>query len=445
MSWGVLFRVRQYLKGSLWVFPLVGAICGPLLALIDHHIEGAVTIPAASQYSASTASTLLTTIVGAMVGLTGFVVTVSVLAIQMATGTFSARYMRIWYRDRMLKAVLTVLVGTLTFSFALLRGVGSNFVPNVGVDVAGFLVVLSLVLFLFFLDRFIHRLRPVAVAGLVGRMGRKVIASVSEVAEADTPSVEIVEREPALVVKSGKAGAIQAIDVRGLIAWAGQQDCQLVIQGAVGDFVATGDPLIEVFGTDSLQVGTELRLRGMIALGLERTLEQDPAFCMRIMVDVAIRALSAAVNDPTTAVQVLDHLEDLLRLIGSTPLCGGLVYRDGTGVARVMMPGRKWEDYLALAVTEIREYGAGAIQVVRRLRAMLEDLREVVRPEHRPRVDAELARLDATVSAGFGGSVDRDQAMSRDRQGIGGPQESRPPRGGALGSAVRPHAGGVDG
>ncbi len=85
-----------------------------------------MTVPAASQYSASTASTLLTTIVGAMVGLTGFVVTVSVLAIQMATGTFSARYMRIWYRDRMLKAVLTVLVGTLTFSFALLRGVGSN-------------------------------------------------------------------------------------------------------------------------------------------------------------------------------------------------------------------------------------------------------------------------------------------------------------------------------
>jgi hypothetical protein len=97
-----------------------------------------------------------------MVGLTGFVVTVTVLAIQMATGTFSARYMRIWYRDNLLKATLAVLAGTLAFSFSLLRQVTSNQSPNIGVSVAGFLMVLSLVLFLLFFDRFIHRLRPVA-------------------------------------------------------------------------------------------------------------------------------------------------------------------------------------------------------------------------------------------------------------------------------------------
>ena len=424
LSWGVLFRVRQYLKGSLWFFPLIGAICGPLLAVVVHKLDATVTLPANWQYSASTASTLLTTIVGAMVALTGFVVTVSVLAIQMATGTFSARYMRIWYRDRMLKAVLTVLVGTLTFSFALLRGVNSNHVPDIGVSAAGFLVVVSLVLFLFFLDRFIHRLRPVAVAGLVSRMGRKVIASTAGAAEADTAAGDISDRAPILVVKSRKAGSIQAIDVRGMTSWAAKHDLQLVLQGAVGDFVATGEPIVEVFG-GSLPASTEPRLRGMIALGLERTLEQDPAFCIRIMVDVAIRALSAAVNDPTTAVQVLDHLEDLLRLIGSTPLLGEQVYKDGPGAARVMVPGREWGDYLALAVTEIREYGARSIQVMRRLRAMLEDLREVVTPENRPLVDAELARLDATVVVGLGNSVDQDRAGSRDRQGIGGPQESR--------------------
>ena len=89
------------------------------------------------------------------------------------------------------------------------------------------------------------------------------------------------------------------------------------------------------------------------------------------------------------------------------------------------MPGRKWEDYLTLAVTEIREYGSGAIQVARRLRAMLEDLRESVRPEHRPAVEAELKRLGATVTAGSGGSVDHDRAEARDRQGIGGPAEDR--------------------
>ena len=78
------------------------------------------------------------------------------------------------------------------------------------------------------------------------------------------------------------------------------------------------------------------------------------------MVDVAIRALSAATNDPTTAVQVLNHLEDLLRLIGSTPLRGHMTFQDGSGTSRRVIPGRKWEDHLTLAVTEIREYGSGA-------------------------------------------------------------------------------------
>jgi uncharacterized membrane protein len=85
------------------------------------------------------------------------------------------------------------------------------------------------------------------------------------------------------------------------------------------------------------------------------------------------------------------------------------------------MPGRTWADYLALAVTEIREYGSGSIQVTRRLRAILEDLQESVRPEHRQAVDAEIAKLDATVGTGFAGSVDEVQARARDRQGIGGP------------------------
>jgi uncharacterized membrane protein len=425
MSWGVIFRTREYLKGSLWFYPLIGAIVGPLVALITRQVDTSVTVPEALRYTPSAASTVLTTIVGASVGLTGFVVTVTVLAIQMATGTFSARYMRIWYRDPLLKGVLALLAGTLTFSFSLLRQVGSTQVPNIGVSVAGILMALSLVLFLLFFDRFIHRLRPVAVAGLVGRASLQIFSSLSGAVEAGTVSADIAEDDPVLVVRSGKAGSIQAIDVRGLVAWASRHDRQLVLQSTVGDFVSRGEPVMEVFGGGPASAEAGRQLRGMIALGLERTLEQDPAFCIRIMVDVAAKALSAAINDPTTAVQVLDHLENLLRLIGSTPLRGRLTFRDGSGTSRLVMPGRKWEDYLTLAVTEIREYGSTAIQVMRRLRAMLEDLRESVRPEFRPAVEAELARLHATVTASFAGSVDKDRALARDRQGIGGPAEDR--------------------
>ena len=162
----------------------------------------------------------------------------------------------------------------------------------------------------------------------------------------------------------------------------------------------------------------------MVALGDERTVEQDPAFAIRIMADIAVKALSAAINDPTTAVQALDHLETVLRLLGSTPLHGPLTFQDQQGTARLLMPGRTWQDYLALANTEIREYGSSSIQVMRRLRALLEDLQGSVRPENRPAVDAELAKLDPTIAVGFAGSVDKDQAQVRDRQGIGGPSPS---------------------
>jgi uncharacterized membrane protein len=421
MSFAVLFRAREYLRGSLWFFPLVGAIFGILLALLTKQADTSVTVPKGLQYTPSTASTVLTTIVGATVGLAGFVVTVTVLAIQMATGTFSARYMRIWYRDRLLKAVLTVLVGTLTFSFSLLRQVTATRAPNIGVTTAGSLLVLSLVLFLLFFDRFIHRLRPVEVAALVGQVAERTINTVTRAAEVDTESTRTAAGEPLLTVSSRRHGSIQAIDARGLVRWATRQHLLLVVLAAVGDFVTRGQPVIAVYGDRTPPAHASRQLQRMVALGVERTVEQDPAFAIRIMADIAVKALSAAINDPTTAVQALDHLETVLRLLGSTPLHGPLTFLDREGSARLLMPGRTWEDYLTLAVTEIREYGSSSIQVMRRLRALLEDLQESVLPQNRPAVDAEIAKLDPTIAAGFAGSVDKDQALVPDRQGIGGP------------------------
>jgi uncharacterized membrane protein len=421
MSWAVLFRAREYLKGSVWFYPLIGAILGSLLALLTHQADTSVTVPQAWQYTPSTATTVLSTITGATVGLAGFVVTVTVLAIQMATGTFSARYMRIWYRDRMLKGVLTVLAGTLTFSFSLLRQVGAKQVPNIGVSIAGLLLVLSLVLFLLFFDRFIHRLRPVAVAALVGQTARRTITTVTQAAEVGTASAPIDAGDPVLMVPSRRDGSIQAIDARGLIRWASRHHHVLAVQAAVGDFVTTGQHMIAVYGNGSVPAHADRQLQRMVALGVERTVEQDPAFAIRIMADIAVKALSAAINDPTTAVQALDHLGNVLRLLGSTSLHGPLTFRDREGTPRLLMPGRTWEDYLTLAVTEIREYGSGSVQVMRRLRALLEDLHESARLENRPAVAAEIAKLDTTTAAGFTSSVDKEQAQRSDRQGIGGP------------------------
>lgn len=408
--------------------PVIGGLVGVALGIADPWLERLGT-PSGWDYSQTTALTVLSTDVGASVGLTGFVVTVSILVVQMATGSFSARYMRIWYRDPILKAVLAVLVGTFIFSYSLLRQVGESTVPNVGVSLAGVFLGVGMLLFLVFLDRVVHRLRPVKVAALTAEAGRDALRSMAEAAshprqaETDAELAQLQAREPGIVVRSSRAGSLQAIHLDGLVGWATRNDCTLLLRHATGDFVSTGVRILEVYGTPSRERLDAHRLHGMIAYGTERTIEQDPAFALRVMVDVAIRALSSAVNDPTTAVQVLNHLEDTLSLIGTTPgLTGRWEFRDPAGTLRLVMPARRWEDFLALGVTEIRHYGAASIQVVRRLRAMLETLEETVLPEYVPAVEEELARLDGVVASHWADSPDAAMAAWADMQGVGGPR-----------------------
>ena len=421
--WALDFKTRQYLKGSLWFLPLLGGITGALLGLLEPVLTREITVPTALEYSASTATSLLAAIVGATAALTGFVVTVSVLVVQMATSSFSARYMRLWYRDKILQVLLAMLVGTFTFSFTLLAGVEENSVPHVGVTVTGVLMTADLFLFLFFLDRFVHRLRPVAVAALVATAGRRAFESVVRAASRqDAPEIvhepPEIPGEPAFIVRSRSAGSIQAIDFSRLARFAREHRCTLVLNHVVGDFVPAGAGVIRVYGTEPSAERDEQRLRGMIVLGVERTIEQDPAFAVRIMVDIAIKALSPAVNDPTTAVQVINHLGDLLHRIGATDFRAAAPAEPGTG--RVLIAARGWQQYLALGVTEIRAYGASSVQVARRLRAMLEELHGAVLPEHRPAVADELVRLEAAVALALGPSPDFDRASEADKQGLGG-------------------------
>lgn len=424
MTWSVAFRLRRYLRESLWVVPLVGGALGWGLGLLFADVGAISNLTTRWQYSPSTAEAVLAAVVAASVGLIGFVVTVSVLIVQMATGTFSARYMRIFYRDWAFKAVLAVLIATFTFAYVLMRRVEDDDVPNLGVTLAGILLASGVLLFVIFLDRAIHRLRPVAVAALVAKAGRKALHEVlEEAARPDAPAVVPAPfhapGEPTLVVRLTRGGAIQAIDIRGLGRWAHVNGSLVVLRHPIGDFVSAGATLIEVYGGDP-GPSAENELRAMVALGVERTIEQDPAFAVRIMVDIAIRALSPAVNDPTTAVQVLDHLEDLLRLVGQTDLsdrASPLAEMD----SGLVIPVRRWDDYLTLSVTEIREYGDTSIQVVRRLRAMLDELSESVLPERQEAVRRELGRLDQAVAAKWGETVDHDLAGRSDRQGVGGP------------------------
>jgi uncharacterized membrane protein len=429
MTWATRFRIREYLRESLWVVPSLGAVVGILGAAILIAIDSHVKVPSSWAYSPSTASTVLSAIVGAVAALTGFVVTVTVLVVQMASGTFSPRSMRLWYRDPVLKGALALLVGTLAYSFSLLRRIESAFVPDLGVTLAGLLLIVGLVIFVLFLNRFVHLLRPAAVAALVAKgVSRSLdddIARTRDLGSIFGGPPEGIAEPVALTVRSTRPGAVQALDLRGMARWADRHQCLVVMRHSVGEFVQAGDLLFEVYG-DPGQADAAVRgLRGLVALGIERTIEQDPAFALRVMVDVASKALSPAINDPTTAVQVLDYLGDSLRVIGEADLSAP-TWQSGAAKRGVVVPVRRWEDFLALGITEIREFGSTSIQVLRRMRAVLEKLLQEVRPENRAAVKAEIARLDATVAAAFSGSTDRDWAGIADSQGLGGPERLGP-------------------
>ena len=185
----------------------------------------------------------------------------------------------------------------------------------------------------------------------------------------------------------------------------------------VGDFIATDEPLFHLYGSAaSLDEG---QLKSAVAFGPERTLEQDPTFAFRIIVDIALKALSPAINDPTTAVIAIDQLHRLLRKAGNKNLRTDEIL-DKSGQLAVIFRTPNWQDFVHLAFTEIRHCGAQNIQVVRRLRAMVENLVQTL-PEHRhPVLYQELELLDRAIKENFRYPEDLALARMGDAQGLGG-------------------------
>jgi uncharacterized membrane protein len=418
-SWASRFRVRQYVKSSLWFVPLLGGLLGLALAFADLAIDPHVQLPADFTYSSGTASSVLSTIVGAMVGLLGFVVTIGVLVVQTATGTLSPRFMRLWYRDPLQKVVLATFSGTFTFAFTLLRKVDDAHVPSIGVTIAGVLVTVSLFMLLVFLDRFTHVLRPVAVGDLMVRYGLAAMRPPAAIPGATPRDIPCPPRiQPDLAVRSDRGGVVQAVNVRGLFETAQKHRCRIVLTRPPGAFVSIGATVAEVYGDGDLPDPVDIA--GLVALGIERTIDQDPAFALRILVDIAIRALSPAVNDPTTAIQMLNHIEIFIEAVTERGhRVGAFALVDPDGVERLVAPSRSVEDFLLLATTEIMDYGGRSIQVCRRLLALFDSLDVIIDPADRPALQTQRARLDALVTANF---AESEQMLARraDGQGIGG-------------------------
>jgi uncharacterized membrane protein len=423
MSWRTRWRIYEYVRNSIWIVPLVfSAIAialGIVLPNVDEHTRTTIGISFGSDASRS----LLGAIAGGMITFTGFVFSILLLAVQFGSSQFSPRMLRRFLRDPTTKIALGAFMATFLYALTVLRVVGTaehpNFVPNNSISVALLLLLLSMLMFLRLITRTTQGLRVAAVLRGLGRDARRVIDRVypEPVAVGDDALEPPPPPTPARpVVYGGAPGVIQSVDSEGLIERARGADAVVELVPRIGDLIATDSVLFQVHG-DGDAIDDDW-LQGAVAIGDERTMRQDPAFAFRLLADISAKALSPGVNDPTTSIQALDQIELLLRQIGGRRLTPG-IGRDTSGTVRFAYAARSWEDYLSLAIDETRHFGEGSVQVLRRLRALLQDLRDAVPKFRRAAIDAELELLDAAAARAFAERGDQLAAAARDRQGLG--------------------------
>jgi uncharacterized membrane protein len=321
--------------------------------------------------------------------------------------------------DRTIKYCVGIFVFTLLFSISAQNRIEKE-VSQLVAFVAASLGITCFAAFFYLIDHASRLLRPVSILSLVGNKGLDVIAKVYP-----EPSLGPGIRESrcdargepsAIVAYTGSSGIVVSVDIPVLMAEAKSGQAVIEFAPQVGDFVAFGEPLFLIYGDDAVDTD---RLRNAVDLGSERTMEQDPTFAFRITIDIALRALSAAINDPTTAVLAIDQLHRMLRAVGERHLRTDELH-DEEGRLRVIFRTPNWEDFVYLTFREIRRSGSGNFQVVRRLRSMIDNLLQTL-PAHRlPAIAEELKLLDREIEQKFLYPEDLALARIGDPQGLGG-------------------------
>lgn len=322
-----------------------------------------------------------------MTSLLALVFTIITVIIQLATGQYSARALRTLYMDRPTHFTIGIFVTTITYSLMVLPSVSSENDPlGVTVMVAVLLAVLSVVTFAIFAHHVAHLIRVGSLTATMAGDTRSVIDRemphpVSRETEAPTASGPPKER-PSRSVYTTTSGSLVDVDEAALLRAAQVMDGVIEVVPVIGDYLPDGATLFRIWGSDT----SHDALRQSVTLDVERTLNRDVAWGLRLLVDVCVRALSPGINDPTTAVQSLDRIHDLLRLL-ATRAMPKTQWFDPEGELRVLMHSPNWEDFVALGTDEVRQAGAQQLQVVRRLRALLLDVRDVAPPGRRPPLD----------------------------------------------------------
>jgi uncharacterized membrane protein len=420
-----VMRRRGRSRLPTWQIPAIYAVTAIVVGLVLPRLESAVLGDMRWGLSPNAAVAIFSSVGSGMIAMTGIVFSLAFVMVQFSATAYSPRIVMWLARDPVLWHAVGVFSATFLyalFAIAWVDRAGGGNTPFVSTWLVFGLLLASVGMFIALIEKLtllqIHRM-----LAFTADHGRRVVDETYPPLESPAALCDPDEYARLPLVQTlkhvGRPAALQALDVPALLALASGAQAVIVVTAAVGDTLVEGMPMAEV--RDARTSVDEALLRAAFLTGEERTFEQDPKYAIRLLVDIAIRALSPAVNDPTTAVQALAHIEDLLRRLGNRRLEIG-AHRDGSGALRVVVPHPSWENFLDLAFDEIRHYGADSVQVMRRMKALVPDLLAAVPVERWPAVRHHERRVDAAIARAFPDEEEKAEASVEDRQGLGSPR-----------------------
>lgn len=397
-------RLRGYLATSLWALPgamLLLSVAGAIAStLLDRVLTDDVRWIGWLFFTGSpeAAREIFSAIAGSMLTITGVVFSITMLVLQLASTQFSPRTLRTFLRDVPSKVALGTFVGTFAYALIGLSTVRSTddleFVPRLTVTLAFFFVLTSLAMFLHYIH---HTAQRIQVTSIIKSIGEETIAAIEGNLPSESPEPRPVwdrRTELPFILRSRHAGVIQYVSADKIVRLARQYDVVVELMRPVGSFVPLDTPLLRT--SRSLGDKEKSELLSHVTIGTERTVDQDIGFGFRELTDIALRALSPAMNDATTAINVIDAEHDLLLRIGkrADPVD---VHADEDGEPRLLVVSREWEDYLSMTLGEIAVAGAGYARVEQRLAEMVADLEQEL-PSERASVARQVASGHARVT-----------------------------------------------
>ncbi len=416
-----LSKLLIHIRSSLWFVPVLCVLAGAALSFGTIALDRVLdykAIPKSINVGPDAATVILTTIAASMVSLAALVLTITMVVVQLAMGQFSPRIVQRILRDKPSQLAIGLFVATFVHAILAVRevtnhGDGTGQVPGIAVMTAFLLVLVSIAVLVMYVHHIGQALRVSALIELVGKETRRLLdRKYPDLG----PAVEVKFGSPP-VVSAAKSGVITVIGHEAIVDEAQRAGCVLELVPALGEFVPAGAPLFRVHG-EPVRLDED-KLREALILQLEPTLEEDVAYGVRLLVDIAERSLAdSPFQDPTTAVQALDRLHDILRQLVRRPFPDGR-HRDEAGEVRLTVRSMSWDAYVHLAFDEIRMAGAGSPQVSRRLKAALTDLRSIAPEERAEILDCQLELLVAATEAAMDDERDAEMALREDREGIG--------------------------